>query len=95
MHGCMDHHGACFGYYNTDSTLSNTTLPLGSHSGEANLLVVSNDLLGEGLTDVDTIVSVVFFDSYPNISGHILEGVLGVDGISGVQSNLVLHMDVS
>ena len=89
----MDHHGPCFCDYYLDGTFCNAVLPLGTNTTKSELLFLVNDLLGEGLAFVDPIVSVIGVDLHSMITSHPFEGSLGIDGVGGIQRDLMFHVD--
>jgi hypothetical protein len=78
----MDHHSSSFGDHYANGSFSNSILPLGSNTTEADLLVMVNDFLGESLALVNTIVSVIFLNNYPSVACLPFKGCLGIDGVS-------------
>lgn len=89
----MDHHSPGFGDYNSDGSLS-WRLPLSSNSRVFDGLEVVCQVFDVGLALEDAIVSVVGLDVDSVLHGHPFEVLLGYNRVTGVESDLVLDMEV-
>ena len=93
MKSCVDHHCPCLSDHYLDGTFRNAVLPFGTNTTKSELLFLVNDFLGEGLALVDSVAGVVGIDLHSMITSHPLEGSLDIDGVSGIQCDLMFHVD--
>ena len=91
----MNHHGASFGNNDSNCSLRNTILPLSTNAAEANGLKLVSQLFSESFALVDTVVCVVGINCNAQFMRVPFKVVLGIDGVTCIQSHLVFHMDVT
>ena len=90
----MEHHRSGTVNNNADGTFSNTILPMGANSTEANGLVVVGQFLSEGSALVDAVVCVVGIHGDSNITGVLLKLDLSIDGVRCIEGYLVDNINV-
>ena len=91
----MDHESAGLGRDQTNCRFSNTILPLGTNTAEANVLMIGMNLISEGLAFVDAIVSVVGFNGDTQFMTSSFKTDLSVDGVGCVESDLMFNVHVA
>jgi hypothetical protein len=94
--GCMKEHGSCNGHHGLDRAFCNAVMMMSTNTGEAwDLSELSKVSLIFSWGKCAPIVTQVFLWNYSIVATMVLVGFLCLDGLVGVQMNLMRDEDIT